>query len=66
MYFELPSGNSTFNYFYRELFKGGMSSTEWGEAVNAVIVEGRSPQSLPSLDLDDEDINRLNTYSRVA
>lgn len=62
MHFELPSGNGTFNYFYRQLFKAGMSGTEWGEAVNAVIADGRSPQPLPSLDLDDVDITQINKY----
>lgn len=66
MHFELLSGDGAFNHFYCELLKGGMSETEWSEAVTAVSVLGRLPQPLPRLDLDDDDIKRLKLHESRA
>lgn len=66
MRFALPSGNGAFNHFYCELLKAGMSETEWNDAVTAIIVFGRFPQPLPSLDLDDQDVERLKQYHSTS
>lgn len=64
-HFALRDGSGAFNHFSCELLRRGMDEAVWREAVTAVMAEDEKCRQLPNLDLDVEDITRLNTFYRA-